>query len=76
MQQQVRLKQSVQSYSRCGFATVHQACAMQQLFVEFLDQFEQQGLLAIDVVVNGADLYSQASGQVAHADPTEATSGK
>ena len=64
MQQEVRLKQAVESFGGCGFATAYQDGAMKQLFVEFLDQFVQQCFLAINMVVNGADLDAQMGGQV------------
>ncbi|MOA25777.1 hypothetical protein D3C78_1465240 [compost metagenome] len=73
---QVRLKQAVQSYSGGGFATGHQAGAVKQRFVELLDQFKQQFLFAIDVVVEGAGGDPQASGQVAHADSAETMPGE
>ncbi|MNP04812.1 hypothetical protein D3C76_967420 [compost metagenome] len=73
---QVRLKQAVQSCSGGGFAPGHQAGAIKQRFVELLDQFKQQCLFVIDVVVEGAGRDPQASGQVAHADPAETVPGE
>ncbi|MNP23455.1 hypothetical protein D3C76_1161650 [compost metagenome] len=59
-----------------GTALLRGQGRFEQLLVELLDQFEQQVLLAFEMVVQGARDYLQVLGQFAHANPCEATLGK
>ncbi|MCY1301713.1 hypothetical protein D9M70_513410 [compost metagenome] len=74
MQGYVRPYQGLQA--AVGTALLRGQGRFEQLLVEFLDQFEQQVLLAFEMVVQGARDYLQVLGEFAHANPREATLGK